>query len=356
MTPVQTFGSKVLVLVTWVLISVIVSNVLAAFSVDTDGGGSSLRGGERKYESSMEACIVEPRSVGVSMSDIGGLKRVKEDLYFGLIMPLKYPAKFFGGPRTLAASRGWLLCGPPGTGKTLLARAIASESGATFISVQASHLESKYYGDTPRLLGALFTLAKKRAPSIIFFDEIDGICRARGDSDGCSYSLKTELLCWLDGFRSRESDAIVVIAASNNPGALDPALKRRLPSVLTIPLPSKEERSSILRIALRDEPKRHVPTSVIDGTDGYSGSDLHALYRNAASRRLRRHLRAAHGTRDVEEAISDFPPLGDDDWQRALREMHKSRSVVATEKVSAESAPSSTAAVVERLARRLTNS
>ena len=149
---------------------------------------------------------------------------------------------------TLHPTKGMLFHGPPGTGKTMIARAIAAECNVPFVALTLASLENKYYGETSRLLRATFSLAKKLQPCILFFDEIDGLLRARTQSDqSCVYNLKTEMLNYMDGIAGAQNDAIFIIGCTNTVESLDPAVRRRLPRVYHVGLPNLDDRRAILQ-------------------------------------------------------------------------------------------------------------
>lgn len=270
---------------------------------------------------------VPPASDGrlPTMRDVGGMRAAKREVWYQVVLPLKHPQTFFGArARALAPSRGVLLVGPPGTGKTLLARAAARESQAAFFAPTLSDLERKYYGETPKVLRGIFEAARKRAPSIIFFDEIDGLLRTRAASEeSSSYGLKTEMLRLLDTIG--ECDAVIVIACTNHVSVLDPALRRRLPTVVNVPLPTLDERREVVRICTRDEPSAPQATELIQWvakrTDGLSGSDIAAAHRAAASVRLRRSLGSSPNPSpaQLEQAVSALPALTRADWHHGIR-------------------------------------
>ena len=155
-------------------------------------------GSQPAHTRAIEACIETVQ--GETLTDVGGLSKVIEELTRCILVPLKHQNLFFSSDtKSLLPPRCHLFTGPPGTGKTMMARALASESGATLINVSLSVLEDKYYGETPKLLKSLFLVARERAPSIIFIDEIDGCMRHRHAEDSASsYGLKTELLQHMD--------------------------------------------------------------------------------------------------------------------------------------------------------------
>jgi SpoVK/Ycf46/Vps4 family AAA+-type ATPase len=240
---------------------------------------------EACYKQAVASCMLP--SSNVRLRDVRGLKHVKETLRAELVLPLHHPQWF--AKHKVPFSRGFLLCGPPGCGKTTLAKALANESRASFFAPTLADLEHKYYGEASKLLRAVFDLARERAPSIIFLDELDGLGRARSDSEGPSYGMKTELLQLLDGVQGSPVDACVaVIGATNRAESLDQAIRRRLCTHLHIGPPTASTRRRILRTLSGVDP----PRAVVSHTRGWSCSDLVEMYRRVSSRRLHglRHL------------------------------------------------------------------
>ena len=182
-----------------------------------------------------------------------------------------------------------LLFGPPGTGKTLLAKAVACESGFRFFSVSASSLTSKWVGESEKLMKALFTVARRLQPSVIFIDEIDSVLSARSANEQeSSRRLKTEFMVQLDGAGSKASDRIMVMGATNLPNDLDDAVLRRFTKRVFVPLPDDAARDALLRKLLPDTGPVKIRLSSSDWrtlirlTDGYSCSDLNSLAKEAA--------------------------------------------------------------------------
>ena len=246
---------------------------------------------------------------GVRWSDIVGLNGAKRVLREAVVMPLRYP-QLFQGKKLLTPWKGVLLHGPPGTGKTLLAKAVAGE-GTTFFNISASTIVSKWRGDSEKLIRVLFELARYHAPSTIFIDELDSIMSKRSSEDEheASRRMKTEMLTQMDGLV--QSDALVfVLAASNFPFDLDPALLRRLEKRILVPLPELEAREQMFRKFLTPD----IAASDIDfkgfaeKTEGYSGSDIHLLCKEAAMEPLRRlmsELQEKYGESYLDETITE---------------------------------------------------
>ena len=225
--------------------------------------------------------------------DIGGLEREIESLRQIVELPLKSPALF--AQLGIAAPRGVLLYGPPGTGKTLIARAVASESRATFIAISAPEIVHKFYGESEAKLRELFERARKQAPAIIFIDEIDAIAARRDQVQGeVEKRIVAQLLTLLDGLDGRGQ--IIVIGATNLPQVLDPALRRpgRFDRELLIALPSEAARRAILAVHSRRMPlDPDVNLDVLaHETRGYSGADIRALCQEAGMRVAQRAARA----------------------------------------------------------------
>ncbi|GME86753.1 unnamed protein product [Ambrosiozyma monospora] len=233
----------------------------------------------------------------VYWDDIAGLDAAKNSLKETVVYPFLRP-DLFSGLREPA--RGMLLFGPPGTGKTMLARAVATESKSTFFSISASSLTSKYLGESEKLVRALFQLAKKMAPSIIFVDEIDSLLgsRSNDNENESSRRIKNEFLVqWSDLTKAAagrdqgdDLNRVLVLAATNLPWAIDEAARRRFVRRQYIPLPEKETRKVQLTKLLSHQ--KHTLNQkdfeeLIDLTEGFSGSDITALAKDAAMGPLR---------------------------------------------------------------------
>lgn len=213
----------------------------------------------------------------------------KQALQEMVILPAVRPELFTG---LRSPAKGLLLFGPPGNGKTLLARAIATECSATFFNISAATLTSKYVGDGEKLVRALFSVARKLQPSIIFIDEIDSLLSERNTGEHeASRRLKTEFLVEFDGLPSNmDSDKIVVLGATNRPHELDEAALRRFTKRVYVALPDQSTREHLIRKLLAKQGCQLPDTAIANlaaHTKGYSGSDLTALAKDAALEPIR---------------------------------------------------------------------
>ncbi len=239
----------------------------------------------------LEKPVEEPRAPRVTYDDIGGMKHVIQRIRELVELPLKHPELF--KHLGIEPPKGVLLYGPPGVGKTLLAKAVANETDAYFIAINGPEIMSKFYGESEQRLREIFEEAKKHAPSIIFIDEIDAIAPKRDEVIGeVERRVVAQLLALMDGLESRGN--VIVIAATNRPEALDPALRRpgRFDREIEIPLPDKQGRLEILQIHTRNMPLAEDVdlNKLAEITHGYTGADLAALVREAAMHALRRYL------------------------------------------------------------------
>ena len=222
----------------------------------------------------------------VTWDDIKGLVDVKKILHETIVLPTMRPDIFSG---LYAPSKGILMYGPPGTGKTLLAKAVATECKSTFFSISASTLMSKWMGEGEKMMRGLFQMAIEKAPSVIFFDEIDSIMGARGGNEHeASRRLKTEFLVQFDGVNGAAQSpdkSLLVLAATNRPWDLDEAALRRLTRRIYIPLPDEPAREAIISSKLQkvnNSFKEEDMQQIIKITDGYSCADMQAMIREAA--------------------------------------------------------------------------
>ncbi|KAJ6825477.1 uncharacterized protein M6B38_376340 [Iris pallida] len=261
-----------------------------------------------EYESNFVSAVVTPDEIGVKFDDIGALEDVKKTLNELVTLPMRRPELFSRG-NLLRPCKGILLFGPPGTGKTLLAKALATEAGANFISITGSILTSKWFGDAEKLTKALFSFATRLAPVIIFVDEVDSLLGARGGASEheATRKMRNEFMAAWDGLRSKDSQKILIVGATNRPFDLDDAVIRRLPRRIYVDLPDVENRMKILKIFLSQENLEpgFRYDELAKATEGYSGSDLKNLCVAAAYRPVQELLEEEH----KQGASSSTPSL-----------------------------------------------
>ncbi|KAF8972522.1 AAA-domain-containing protein [Flammula alnicola] len=230
----------------------------------------------------------------VKWDDVAGLEGAKASLKEAVILPIKFP-HLFTGKRT--PWKGILLYGPPGTGKSYLAKAVATEAKSTFFSVSSSDLVSKWQGDSERLVKNLFQLARESKPAIIFVDEIDSLTGTRNESESeGSRRIKTEFLVQMNGV-GHDDTGVLVLGATNIPWQLDNAIKRRFEKRIYIPLPGPEARRRMFEIHVGTTPCQLSSKDyrvLADRTDGYSGSDISIVVRDALMQPVRKVISATH--------------------------------------------------------------
>ncbi|XP_017842546.1 ATPase family AAA domain-containing protein 1-B [Drosophila busckii] len=245
------------------------------------------------YELMIASHLVVPADIPVKWSDIAGLDSVIQDLRESVVLPISH-RDMFKASKLWQAPRGVLLHGPPGCGKTLIAKATAKEAGMRFINLDVAILTDKWYGESQKLASAVFSLAAKIQPCIIFIDEIDSFLRSRNSNDHeATAMMKTQFMMLWDGLSTDPNSAVIVMGATNRPQDLDKAIVRRMPAQFHISLPTEAQRNSILKLILETE---EIDSSVDYNrlaklTNGFSGSDLREMCRNASVYRMRQFMR-----------------------------------------------------------------
>eukprot|EP00731_Ephydatia_muelleri_P015727 Em0009g151a len=297
---------------------------------------------ERRELASVISRDIYLHNPDVKWDDIIGLDMVKRLIKEAVVYPIKYPQLFTG---ILSPWKGLLLYGPPGTGKTLLAKAVATECKTTFFNISASTIVSKWRGDSEKLVRVLFELARFHAPSTIFMDELESIMGQRsgfGSSGGgeheASHRMKTELLVQMDGL-AKSSDLVFVLAASNLPWELDHAMLRRLEKRILVDLPNTAARCAMF--------KHHLPhilsqspltittevdyNSVAEMTEGYSGSDVRLVCKEAAMRTVRQVFDKLEGLQETSHLdCLRLDPVTTADVQAAIASTKPSAKLLAS--------------------------
>ncbi|XP_006790830.1 transitional endoplasmic reticulum ATPase [Neolamprologus brichardi] len=275
----------------------------------------------------------------VNWEDIGGLDEVKRELQELVQYPVEYPDKFlkFG----MTPSRGVLFYGPPGCGKTLLAKAIANECQANFVSIKGPEMLTMWFGESEANVRDVFDKARQAAPCILFFDELDSIAKSRGggagDAGGAADRVINQILTEMDGMSDKKN--VFIIGATNRPDIIDPAILRpgRLDQLIYIPLPDKPSRTAILKANLRKSPvARDVDLEYLSGiTDGFSGADLTEICQRSCKLAIREAIEAeikAERQRQnrpgvpMDEDFDPVPEIRKDHFEEAMRFARRSVS------------------------------
>ncbi|XP_071322476.1 katanin p60 ATPase-containing subunit A-like 2 isoform X3 [Trachinotus anak] len=276
--------------------------------------GFSGMSGEMRELAAIISRDIYLHSPNVRWEDIVGLEDAKRLVKEAVVYPIKYPQLFTG---ILSPWKGLLLYGPPGTGKTLLAKAVATECKTTFFNISASSIVSKWRGDSEKLVRVLFELARYHAPSTIFLDELESVMGQRGTSMGGEHEgsrrMKTELLVQMDGL-ARSEDLVFVLAASNLPWELDHAMLRRLEKRILVSLPQSPARQAMIShwlpplnstggVELQTELDYE---TLAKDMEGYSGSDIRLVCKEAAMRPVRKIFDALESHQDAD---TDMPAI-----------------------------------------------
>lgn len=247
--------------------------------------------------------VVSPSEIPVTFDDIGGLDEIIDELREAVIYPLTMPHLYTGHSSLLSAPSGVLLYGPPGCGKTMLAKALARESGACFINLHISTLTEKWYGDSNKLVAAVFSLARKLQPSIVFIDEIDAVLgQRRSGEHEASGMVKAEFMTHWDGLASSTAQAgaqrICILGATNRIQDIDEAILRRLPKKFPVSLPNASQRRQIFGLTLKDtkvdqDARKFDMRVLVRVSAGMSGSDIKEACRDAAMVPVREYIKLA---------------------------------------------------------------
>ena len=292
---------------------------------DSDNEGKSAQMRPRKedlvlsqYEQAIAMDVVAPDDIPVSFDDIGGLNGIIEELKESVIYPLTKPALYSRSSSLLSAPSGVLLYGPPGCGKTMLAKALAHESGACFINLHISTLTEKWYGDSNKLVNAVFSLARKLEPTIVFIDEIDAVLGTRRSGEHeASGMAKAEFMTHWDGLTSANTNGqpqrIMILGATNRIQDIDEAILRRLPKKFPVSLPSASQRYKILTLVLRDTKIEEVDFDMeylVKVMAGMSGSDIKEACRDAAMVPVREMIRRKSDKGEKMEPDDGFDVRG----------------------------------------------
>jgi transitional endoplasmic reticulum ATPase len=282
--------------------------------------------------------MIEPSAIrevfvevpSVRWDEVGGLEDVKQLLREAIIWPLTHAE--YSRQAVLNHPRDLLLAGPPGCGKTTLAKAAATESCVNFISIKGPELLSKFVGESEKQVREIFSKARQAAPCIIFFDEIDGLCATRQatqNDSGVANRILSQFLAEMDGIE--ELSGVFVLAATNRPDAVDPALKRfgRFEQTLEIGIPSLNSRLEILQIHLLNKTLAEsvdIQKIAVD-TDRFSGADIAAVCNDAARRSIRRFLQDSTLQSSNDKRSAETPKIEVDDLRASIIAIKQSKEV-----------------------------
>lgn len=271
------------------------------------------------YEMMIAAHLVHPHDINVTWEDIAGLESLIQELRETVILPIQRK-ELFSDSQLTQPPKGVLLHGPPGCGKTLIAKATAKEAGTRFINLDVSILTDKWYGESQKLAAAVFTLAVKLQPCIIFIDEIDSFLRMRNSSDHeATAMMKAQFMSFWDGLSTDANCTVIIMGATNRPQDLDRAILRRMPATFHVPMPNAQQRLQIIELILLNEPIADDVNvqRISKATEGFSGSDLHELCRNASVYRVRDYMKT--NNHNNEQVITNSVNDSEDEYHDALR-------------------------------------
>uniref|UniRef100_A0A8D0ANQ0 Outer mitochondrial transmembrane helix translocase n=1 Tax=Sander lucioperca TaxID=283035 RepID=A0A8D0ANQ0_SANLU len=266
-----------------------------------------------EYEMNIAVHLVDPQTMKVSWRDIAGLDEIINELQDTVILPFQ-KRHLLAGSKLFQPPKGVLLFGPPGCGKTMIAKATAKASGCKFINLQASTLTDMWYGESQKLTAAVFSLAVKIQPCIIFIDEMESFLRNRSSLDHeATAMMKAQFMSLWDGLDTSSTTQVMVMGATNRPQDVDPAILRRMPTTfhvglttVLLSLQNTRQRQDILRLILAGENLSNAINlkEIAEKTEGYSGSDLRELCRDAAMYRVRDYVRKEQ-MRQIAQQLQD---------------------------------------------------
>ncbi|KAI7869359.1 P-loop containing nucleoside triphosphate hydrolase protein [Spinellus fusiger] len=261
-----------------------------SFKVKGDLSMDALREKCDSYETRILSRIVDPAKIQCTFDDVRASPETIDTLKTVISLPLMRPDLFQHGILKRNFISGLLLFGPPGTGKTMLAKAVAKESGSRMLEIQASDIFDMYVGEGEKNVRAIFSLARKLSPCVIFIDEVDSLMGNRGaDNKNVHREIINQIMVEWDGLSS-ENQGVVIMAATNRPFDLDDAMLRRMPQRILVDLPKEEDRSHILTMLLREEHHEIVMSELAKATEHYSGSDLKNLCVTAALKAVQQQV------------------------------------------------------------------
>ena len=249
------------------------------------GGEEDSEEAERKQDI-LETILTEKPNV--KWGDVADLRDAKQALREAVIIPTLRPDLFQS--KTRRAWRGILLFGPPGCGKTMIAKAVATECEATFLSIDAASIMSKWLGESERLVKELFNVARENQPAIVFVDEVDSIASTRtGEEIGGERRVKTQFLKEMDGVSTKADDKILVLGATNRPWDIDEAFRRRFEKRIYLPMPDLDARTELFKIYVKEieVDQDFNADKLVEATDSYTGSDIAMICREASMQPIR---------------------------------------------------------------------
>jgi transitional endoplasmic reticulum ATPase len=270
----------------------------------TGGGDSNAAVTEQEIAAALTA-LNEPEQPKISFDDIGGMQEVIERIRMNIIYPFKNPEVF--RKYNKKPGGGILMYGPPGCGKTHIARATAGECGAVFIAIAITDILSKWVGESEQRLHQIFDAARRRAPAVIFIDEVDAIGVSRSDASSAMAPLVNVLLTELDGITAKNEN-LMILAATNTPWRVDSALRRpgRFDRVLFVPPPDETAREAILKIHLRDRPQDALDLKKIAKATGrFSGADLRSLVDRACEKAIYEEMRTGKAGNVSQKSLAE---------------------------------------------------